>query len=230
MDMTIFKERRGAAKNKIDVALNVTVFKILPAAIDEDRVLPAEKTTVAKYNAIGIHANGQCLSDRARRIFERDVLRREIFRVDHCGRRAKCANRFVVQSLQICIQVKREEGGFRIFANEMEETFLALNVNQFLIGAGLDVNENLIVRRAHWNSHDRGLNRFERRAAIGRDKQVRICVKRDDVAEGKQNGQCDPCIGVVGKQALNFHDQRLWNDVHRIRTTPRRISRFCKSI
>ena len=74
MDVAFFEPGRRGAKNKIDVPADVTIFEILPAAIEQDRVLPAEKTAVAERGVVAIDADGERLADGSGGVFKRQVL------------------------------------------------------------------------------------------------------------------------------------------------------------
>src|SRR5436309_3285150 len=91
-----------------------TILKILPPAIQEKRVLPAQKTAVAKRDAVAIHANRKRLADRAGGIFERHILRRKIIGIDGRGRCLERANRcgaFDVRDTGVEIESKNRVGG-----------------------------------------------------------------------------------------------------------------------
>ena len=76
------EEGRCAAEDEINVPCDVAVFKILSSAIQKNRVLPAEETTVTKYDAITVNANGERLTNRASRIFKGDVLGGEVVSIN----------------------------------------------------------------------------------------------------------------------------------------------------
>ena len=54
----------------------------------------------------------------------------------------------------------------------MEEPFLVLDIDQFLVLARFDVNENRISGAPGGHGHDRLLHSFELSAAIGGDDQI----------------------------------------------------------
>src|SRR5437867_12250125 len=108
MYMTIFEEGRRRAKDKIDVAGDVTVLEILPSAVYQDRVLPAEEATVAKHDAIAFDPNRQRLAHRAGHVLKGDVFNGEIVRVDEGRRSAKCADRLSVGANHVRVEIVRE--------------------------------------------------------------------------------------------------------------------------
>ena len=74
MDVAFFKPCSCRAKNEIDVPADVTIFEILPAAIEQNRVLPADKTAVAKRGAVAIDPDRERLADGPGGVFKRQVL------------------------------------------------------------------------------------------------------------------------------------------------------------
>jgi hypothetical protein len=91
MDVTFLEPAGRASENEIDVAGNVTAFKVVPTAIGEDGVLPAKELAVVKGNSIAVNANRQCLANRTGGILEGDILGAKIVRIDQCRRCAKSA-------------------------------------------------------------------------------------------------------------------------------------------
>ena len=166
--MAALEESSGAAEDKIDVTGDVAVFKVLPATIDEDRVLPTEEATLAKDSAVAIDANGKRLANRPRRILESNVLSGEVISIDLRGRRAKSANRFVVFADQVRIQVIGEYGLCSVLADESDETLFMLHVDEFFVGSGLNENDCRIVGASVLrNGVDCFLHGFELATAIG---------------------------------------------------------------
>ena len=70
------------------------------------------------------------------------------------------------------MQIIGEHGGCRVFAHQSEEAFLALDINQFLVGARFDVNDHRMGAAAGRHGHDGLLHRFELAAAVGGDDEV----------------------------------------------------------
>jgi hypothetical protein len=83
VQVAFLKECCRSAKDKVDMAGDVTIFEVLPAAVQEYGVLPTKKPAVAKYHPIAVHTNGQGLAHWSSRILECDVLRNEVVRVDN---------------------------------------------------------------------------------------------------------------------------------------------------
>ena len=170
--MAFLEPRRRRAENEIHVTGNVTIFKILPAAVQQNRVLPAQKAAVAEHRAVAVHAHGQRLSDRARGIFKRDIFRREIVRVNCRRGRVKSADGFAVRTFDVGVEVASENCLFRVFADEMEKAFLALDINQFLVSARFEVDDHRIGPGAGRHGHDGGLHIGELAAAVGGNDDV----------------------------------------------------------
>ena len=76
------EERRCAAEDEIDVTGDVRVSEVVAPAVQKDRVLPAKKPRIPNSDAVAVHAQRQRLADRTGSVLERQVLRREIVRVD----------------------------------------------------------------------------------------------------------------------------------------------------
>ncbi len=54
VNRAVFKHCRCRAEYKIDMPFDVTVFEIVTTAVNEQRVLPSEKSTILKRRTIGI--------------------------------------------------------------------------------------------------------------------------------------------------------------------------------
>ena len=80
--MTILKNRRGLAEDKIDVALDIAIVVILPSVLCVERVLPAEKTAVSEDRAIGFDQHRDGLRAGPERILERNILGVKIVSAD----------------------------------------------------------------------------------------------------------------------------------------------------
>src|SRR5258708_7332604 len=78
VDCAVLKDSGSVAKNEIDVTFYIAILVILPAAMGKQSVLPAQESTVAKHDSIGV----DILSDRLRagsiRVFKRNVLGPEV--------------------------------------------------------------------------------------------------------------------------------------------------------
>src|SRR5947199_47660 len=96
MDLTFLKPGRGRAENKIHMAADVAAFEILPSAVDEDGVLPAEETAVAETGAVAIHPDGEGLADGAGGIFKGEIFRGKIIRINRGRRRLEGADGFAL--------------------------------------------------------------------------------------------------------------------------------------
>src|SRR5262249_42065465 len=136
---------------------------------------PAEKTTVPKHEPVAVQPDRQRLADWARGIFECDVLRGEIVGIDLRRRRAERADRFIVEPDEIRVQIETDYRRLRVFADQMEETLLALDVNEFLVSPRLDVDEYVIGRAPRGHGHDGFLHGLEPGAAVLGDEKIRVC-------------------------------------------------------
>src|SRR5262249_14032670 len=94
VNVAALEESRRRAEDKIHVARDVAVFKILAATIEQDRVLPAEKAAILETHAVAVYAQRQRLPDRSGGVFKRDVVRREPVTVNLPGRPANPAHTF----------------------------------------------------------------------------------------------------------------------------------------
>src|SRR6267142_3876841 len=142
MNVTFLKPAGRASKNKIDMARNVTAFKVVPATIGKDRVLPAQESKVAKGNSIAINTNRQRLANRAGGILEGDILGAKIVCIDKRRGRAKSADRFAVRTGQFGIQVICKNSIRRILANKTQKPLFALDIDQFLILARFNADDS----------------------------------------------------------------------------------------
>src|ERR1017187_680925 len=129
MNVAILEERGGAAKDEIHVPRYVAVLEVLATAVHQDGVLPTEEPAVAKHHAVAINANRQSLPDGTRGILKGDVFHREIVRIDHRRRRAERADWLAVHPQKSRVEVVRQHRLLRVFTNEMDVTFLVLDMN-----------------------------------------------------------------------------------------------------
>ena len=151
---------------------DIAAFEIVPASVCQDRILPAEKTAVTKCVSIPIEPDCQGLPYGTGGVFERNVLRRKVIRVDQRRSCAEGANRFAVRSSHPRVQTVSEYAFRRVLALQSEKTLLALDVNQFFVDSRLYVNDPGPVATARGRGVDRILHRFELPVAIGRDRRV----------------------------------------------------------
>src|SRR6266481_6545343 len=166
MNAAFLKPAGRTPKNKIDMARNVTSFKVVPATIGKDRVLPAEESTVAKGNSIAINTNRQRLANRTGGILECDILGAEVVCIDKGRGRAKSADRFAVRTGHFGIQVICKNSIRRILADKVEKPLFALDIDQFLIGARFDADDGWVRRCAGRSGVNCGLDGFEFRGAV----------------------------------------------------------------
>ncbi len=129
LNVALLKPCCRRAEYEIHVAADVAILKILPAAVQQNGVLPAQKPAVAKRRAVPVHANRQRLPDRAGRILDRDVFRCKIVRVNQRRRGAERADGLAIEIGESGVQIVGDDRRGRIFANEPEEPLLALDVN-----------------------------------------------------------------------------------------------------
>src|SRR6185369_7713309 len=87
VNRTIFEDCRCRAEYEIDVALDVTVFEIMTTAVDEQGVLPSEKSTILNRRTIGVHEQRDRLRASAERVFKRQVLSVKIVCIDERAER-----------------------------------------------------------------------------------------------------------------------------------------------
>ena len=123
MNFAFFKPRRCSAEDEIRLAGDVTIFKILPPAIEQNCILPAEETAVAERGAVAVHADGERLADRCAGILERDVFRREIVRINCCRRRLERADGAALGVGDAGVKIEREDGVRRILATSLKKLF-----------------------------------------------------------------------------------------------------------
>src|SRR5262249_44079517 len=148
------------AENEIDVAGNITIFEVLPSAVHQYRVLPAEKTAFSKNHPVAIDADGQGLPYRTGRVLESDVLGGEVVGINNSWRGAEGSARFPVRPDHVRLQVVGQNSLLRRTPDQVEEPFFVLDINQFLIDARFDVDIDLVGRTSGRHNHDGFLHRF----------------------------------------------------------------------
>ena len=197
VNTAVLKPSRGRTKNEIHMAHNVTVVKILAPAIEQDRVLPAEEPTVAEHRPVPVHAEGEGLPDRAGGILKREIFGGEIIRIDRGGRGLERANGAALGIGDAGVQVKRQHGVGGVVADQLEKSFFALEIDEFAIDAGGDVNHDGVLAAAGRHRHDGRLNRLERRPPGGGHIQVRLSEEGGSGSQQRQ--QC--------RQWKSFHSE-----------------------
>src|SRR5262245_40891193 len=75
VNVATIEKRCGRAENEIHMPGDVAVFKVLASTIDQDRVLPSQKTAILETHAVAVYAQRQRLPDRPGGILKGDVLR-----------------------------------------------------------------------------------------------------------------------------------------------------------
>jgi len=143
VNLTVLKEYFRAAEDEVDVSFDVTVFKELTTAIDEQRVLPSEKTTVLKNHAIGISKKSDCLRTRTERVLERYVFGAEIVRINERAKRQSCV------TCLLRTQPISQDCCLRVVTSKSQKALAAADANLFFVSTGFDANDNaslIIVR------------------------------------------------------------------------------------
>ena len=183
MNMAVFKPGGGRAKNEIHMAFNIAIVEELASAIEEDRILPAEKTAMPERVMVAIHPNGQGLSDGTGGVLEGDVFRGKMVGVNSGGGGFKGAEGFAIHVGHAGIQIEGDNGFDRIITDEMEEGLLTLHIEQLAIDAGFDVNDDRVGSGAGGHGHDGILYACELAGAIGGDEDVRLRIRRNGSQE-----------------------------------------------
>src|SRR5262245_23114972 len=86
------------------------------------------------------------------------------------------------------MQVKRENGGLRVFTDQSEKALFVLNVDQFFVNSRLDMNDDRIRCRSRRHRHDRFLDRLELTSPILSNDNPRGCLTRNRNLEKQENG------------------------------------------
>src|SRR4029079_8630240 len=132
-------EPRGcAAEDEVDVPGDQRVLEVLPAAIEKDRVLPAEEPAVAEHHAIAVDAQRERLPVGSGGVLEGQVLGGEIVGVDDRRRRPERAHWLAVGTGIAGLQSVGQDRRRRIVPDEHHEPLFALDVEQLVVGAGPD--------------------------------------------------------------------------------------------
>ena len=173
VDFATVKNGRCRAINKIHATLHVAIGEEIPAIVDEQRVLPAEKPAMIENLAVAVRAHRQRLAVVAGGILKRDVVRVKIIgehndtgvvvdRVSAAGRRL------------ILVQRTGEDGGFQFSAGEFHMRLFLRDNELAVVSSRLDENGKCvcaIVRR----SSDGVLKIREGAGAVGRNHCVKFC-------------------------------------------------------
>ena len=184
------------------MAFDVAVVEILASTIEENGVLPAKKLTVMKRGAVAIHANSQCLANRAGIVGKGDILGGEIIRIDGGGRRVKSADGLALGIGDAGVEIESEDGIGGVVADEFEKPFLALNVEQLMVGAGGDVDDDGRFPGAGGHGHDGFLHGLEFGAAIESDLQINPGGEQSTRNQARQqHGQPPAGQRVIGEHA-----------------------------
>jgi hypothetical protein len=136
------------------VPLDVAVGEILPAAVDEDGVLPAEEAAVAEHDAVRVDAEGERLADGAGAVGDGQVLPDHAVAVDLHRRGAERADGLAVRPGHGGVQVVGDDGLRRVLARDEQVAALALHVDALEVGAGLDQDDPARIGGA--GAHGRG--------------------------------------------------------------------------
>jgi hypothetical protein len=129
MNVTTLEPRRGCAEDEIDMTCDIAIFEILPAAIQKDRVLPAQKPAATEAHTIAVHSDSQSLSHRPGRVFESEIFKADIVGIDHGRRRPKGADRLLIRTNHIRVQVVSQNRFRRVFPHQSKEPLFMLDVD-----------------------------------------------------------------------------------------------------
>ena len=190
MHFAAVEEGRGAAEDEIHVPCHVAIREVVPSAIQQQRVLPAQQPAAAKFAAIAIHPQRHGLPDRTRGVRDRDIFPLHAIAIDLHGRRAKRAQRPAIGSRLLRMQIERDHRLRGILSMHPDMPALALHIHPLAVGAGL--HEDVPPRRGGIGAHRRGADRLLDRAKIARTVRRHNGVRRRrarECAAREQHGE-----------------------------------------
>ena len=189
----------GTAENEVGRARNITVFEVVAAAVDEKGVLVTEKTAAAENGTVAVDPDREGLAFlRAGGVGDGEILHREIVGVEDHGGRAEGGDGFPVGSGIVVVEIEGQDRFLRVLTDESDEAFLALDVDDFAIRAGLDENGPTAGAgvRELGRGVDGGANGGVVAGAVGGDEGVGLAsgvggekTQRGGGNEGKQREQ-----------------------------------------
>ncbi len=145
----------------------------LSTAVEQDRVLPADESAIAKDDAVAVDTNRERLADRPSRILERQILDREVVGVDIHRRRAERADRQTVGPRIRGLQAVCDDRPSGILAHEGDKSLFTLDVYEFVVHAGLDCDDPpSVCARRLWRRVDGFLHGAVLPTAVGGDDRV----------------------------------------------------------
>ena len=167
VDPAALEEGRGPAEDEVDAPRDEAVLEVLPAAVEQDRVLPPHEPAAAEGGAVAVHAHGERLPPLGPRgVLEGQVLRREVVRVDLRGRRAEGADGSSVGPREEGVEVVRDDRPLGVLSHQGEEALLPLDVEALAVGSRLDVDDPGPLATRRGSGEDGRLERLELAGAV----------------------------------------------------------------
>src|SRR5579862_1412224 len=208
MDRTFLKPDDSRAKDKIDVAGDEAILKIVPPCVGKHSVLPAQKAALAKRCTVAGNVNRQRLrlvvrSDPAEGVFEGDVFSGKILRENKRAGAFECACGFAVFIERARVPALGENRGRRILADKRHVRLAARNRNALLVRAGLDAN-NRGSRAVRWNRINSRLHRNEVARFVRRDDEGPRLLR---TRAGKYEGADD------AENEMATHDGQFYSEI-----------------
>ena len=173
-DRAAVEEGGGAAEDEVDVAGDEAALEVLPAAVEEHGVLPADEPAVAEGGPVAVDADRQRLAHRAGRVLEGQALGGEVVGVDLGRGGAERPDRLAVGARHVGVEVERDDRLLRVLADEGQEALLALDVEALPVGARPDVDDPGASGAAGGRGRDRVLEGVELAAAVRGHDGVRV--------------------------------------------------------
>src|SRR5947209_13297737 len=188
-----------AAEDEVHVARDVAVLEVLPPAVEQNRVLPAEEAAVAERDAVAVNAQGERLPDGAGGVLEGEVLGGEVVGVNVGRGRAERADGQARRPREVRVQVEGENRPRRVLADETDEVLLALHVDQLFVCARLDADDGGAVGGGRLRH---GVDRLLHGLVLAR------AVRRDDQRRRLRGARADNADGQAGEQAQSKSRRR----------------------
>ena len=141
MNFAILKINRRRPENKIHMSRDITVLEILPIAIGHHRILPTHEPAILKYVTISIDIDSQCLTNRARAVLERDIVRQKIIPINKRACTFAGPQILPIRPFGVMRVIKRKNRPGRIVTEKFNERFFLGNSDYFVVCAGFDMDD-----------------------------------------------------------------------------------------
>src|SRR5215831_6838687 len=174
MNVASLEEGRRRTKNEVHMPSDQRILEVVTAAVEQNRVLPAQEAAITEDGTIAVYTQCQSLTHGACAVLKRDVFGGEIVCVNENRRGAKRADRSPIRADHVRVEVIRNDSPDGIFSNERDEPLLALYIHHLAIDTCLYKDQpTMTLTGCLRYGVDGLLNCFVVAGPIGRDNSVR---------------------------------------------------------